>query len=291
MARKRPGLGKGLDALIPLREITEQEPATSTGGIAEIRVNKINPNPRQPRIRFDADELSALAASIQEHGVIQPLILSKGPSTDEYTLIAGERRLLAAKEAGLETVPVIIKETSEQGRLELALIENLQRTDLSPIETAGAYHQLTNDFGLSHEEIGKRVGKSRVAVTNTLRLLNLPQSVQQAITDGTISEGHARALLSLQTSESQVAAMGTIINKQLNVRQTEELVRRLAGEKPTPKTKPRKSPDVIAIEERLRSQLGTKVILKHGRKGGSITIHYYSNEELDALLETLLGDR
>jgi ParB family chromosome partitioning protein len=290
MARKRPGLGKGLDALIPLKEVAEQEPATSTGGITEIQVTKIKPNPRQPRVRFDSDELSALAVSIQEHGVIQPLIVSKDPSADEYTLIAGERRLLAAKEAGLETVPVIIKETSEQGRLELALIENLQRADLSPIETAGAYQQLTNDFGLSHEEVGKRVGKSRVTVTNTLRLLNLPQSIQQAITDGTISEGHARALLSLQTPESQVAALGTIINKGLNVRQAEELVRRLGGEKPAPKARPRKSPEVIAIEERLRSQLGTKVILKHGRKGGSITIHFYSNEELEALLGTLLGD-
>jgi ParB family chromosome partitioning protein len=185
---------------------------------------------------------------------------------------------------------VIIRETSEQGRLELALIENLQRADLSPIETAEAYHQLTDEFGLSHEQISKLVGKSRVAVTNTLRLLNLPITVQQAITDGSISEGHARALLSLKTPESQVVVMGTIINKDLNVRQTEELVRKLSGEKSTQITKQRKSPEVIALEERLRTQLGTKVVLQHGRKGGRITIHYYSNEELDSLLGYLLGD-
>ncbi len=289
MARKRPGLGKGLDALIPQRE--SFDPAThTTNGITEIPVNQISPNPRQPRVRFDSKELSSLAASIQEHGVIQPLIVSQGPGADKFTLIAGERRLLAAKEAGLQTVPVIVRETSEQGRLELALIENLQRSDLSPIETAEAYRQLTGEFGLSHEEVGSSVGKSRVAVTNTLRLLNLPPEVQQAITEGVISEGHARALLSLQTPKSQIAALGTILGKQLNVRQTEELVRRLGGEKPVRKPKPEASPEVRALEERLRAQLGTKVVLKHGRKGGSLTIHYYSDEELESLLGFLLTD-
>jgi ParB family chromosome partitioning protein len=167
------------------------------------------------------------------------------------------------------------------------LIENLQRADLSPIETAEAYHQLTEDFGLSHEEVAERVGKSRVSVTNTLRLLNLPPKIQQAVTEGTISEGHARALLSLGTPQSQIAAMGTIISRGMNVRQTEELVRRLGGERPVRKPKTESSPEIQALEERLRTQLGTKVKMKHGRKGGSITIHFYSDEELDNLLVQL----
>jgi ParB family chromosome partitioning protein len=286
MARKRTGLGKGLDALIPQRE-TFNSSSSSVSGISEIPVDQISPNPRQPRIRFDSDELSALAISIQEYGIIQPLIVSLGESPNQYTLIAGERRLLAAKEAGLKSVPVIIRETSEQGRLELALIENLQRADLSPIETAEAYHQLTEDFDLSHEEVAERVGKSRVSVTNTLRLLNLPPKIQQAVTEGTISEGHARALLSLSTHQSQIAAMGTIISRGLNVRQTEELVRRLGGERTVGKPKTEPLPEIKALEERLRNQLGTKVKMKHGRKGGSITIHFYSDEELDNLLVQL----
>lgn len=289
MARKRPGLGKGLDALIPQREDFEAGPLSGSG-ISEIPVNQISPNPRQPRVRFDSEDLSALAVSIQEHGVIQPLIVSQGSSSDQYTLIAGERRLLAAREAGLRTVPAIVRETSEQGRLELALIENLQRADLSPIETADAFHQLTVEFGLSHEEVARCVGKSRVAVTNTLRLLNLPKEIQQAVTETVITEGHARALLSLRTPQSQLAALGTIISKGLNVRQTEELVRRLGGERPTRKPKPETSPEVKALEERLRARLGTKVVMKQGRKGGSLTIHYYSDEELDSLLGFLLAD-
>jgi ParB family chromosome partitioning protein len=288
MNRKRPGLGKGLDALIPMGE--NFQPAHPPGGVAEIPIEQITPNPRQPRVHFDPEELSDLAESIKEHGIIQPLIVTRGLQLDSYILIAGERRLMAAKEAGLRTVPVIQREASEQGRLEIALIENVQRADLSPLETAEAYRQLAEDFGLSHESIGSRVGKSRVAVTNTLRLLNLPPSVQQALTGGEISEGHARALLALPTAQAQAAVLQTILEKGLNVRQTEELVRKLAGEKPEQKPKPETNPEIKALEERLRAGLGTKVTLKHGRKGGTITIHYYSDEELDTLLNTFLGD-
>ena len=289
--RKRSGLGKGLDALIPQIETsTPQIPAESYAGIREIAVNAITPNPRQPRSTFDEGELSELAASIREHGILQPLIITAGEQPGQFTLIAGERRLMAAKQAGLKTVPVILRDSSEQERLELALIENVQRADLSALETAEAYRQLNDEFGLSHGEIAQRVGKSRVAVTNTLRLLNLPPSVLEALREGQISEGHARALLALPTAQAQAAALQTVLEKSLNVRQTEELVRKLSGEKLAQKPKAEPIPEVKALEERLRVGLGTKVSLKHGRKGGTITIHYYSEEELDALIQRFAGD-
>jgi len=289
--RKRTGLGKGLDALIPQAEPPAPQMSTdSSEGIREIPVNAITPNPRQPRANFDPEELSELAASIQEHGVIQPLIITLGDNPDQFVLIAGERRLMASKQIGLKTVPAILRDSNEQERLELALIENVQRADLSPLETAQAYRQLSDEFNLSHSEIAKQVGKSRVSVTNTLRLLNLPPSVQEALAAGKISEGHARSLLSLSSTQAQAAALQTILDKGLNVRQTEELVRKLSGEKPAQKPKPDPVPEIKALEERLRSSLGTKVNLKHGRKGGTITIHYYSDEELDGLLQHFLDD-
>jgi ParB family chromosome partitioning protein len=286
MSRKRPGLGKGLDALIPMGDFQTE---TLPGGVEEIPINEIKPNPRQPRSNFDAEELTELSASIQEHGIIQPLIVTK-ESGQGYTLIAGERRLMAAKQIGLGTVPAIVREASEQDRLELALIENVQRADLNPLETAEAYRQLTEDFGLSHGEIANQVGKSRVSITNTLRLLNLPPSVQQALLDNTISEGHARALLALPNPQSQAAALQTVIQKNLNVRQTEELVRKLGGEKPSKKPKPLPLPEIQALEERLQTKLGTKVNLRHGNKVGTITIHFYSNEELDSLVDLFFSD-
>ncbi|MBE9524127.1 MAG: ParB/RepB/Spo0J family partition protein [Chloroflexi bacterium] len=280
MTRKRPGLGKGLAALIPnVGDINTQTPS----GVQEIPINLINPNPRQPRSHFDPESLADLASSIKEHGIIQPLIVTHDEQMGEYSIIAGERRLQAAKLAFLNTVPAIVREASDQDRLELALIENVQRDDLSPIEAAKAYQQLNVDFSLSHAEIATKIGKSRAAVTNTLRLLNLPPSVQQAIIDQKISEGHARALLGLPTSQSQSAALATVYDKGLNVRQTEILVRKLIGEKPLPKSAPVQSPEIKVLEERLQSALGTKVRLKHSAKGGTMTIHYYSNEELDSL--------
>ena len=283
--RKRSGLGKGLDALIPQKTAAfEPESTPAPAGVREIPVTAIAPNPRQPRSVFDPAELSELAESIREHGIIQPLIVTRGEKPGQYTLIAGERRLLAARQAGLTTVPVILRESSDQERLELALIENVQRADLSPLETAEAYRQLAEGFGLSHSEIARRVGKSRVSVTNTMRLLNLPPSVQDALRAGKISEGHARALLALPTPQAQAAALQTVLDKGLNVRQTEELVRKLSGEKPAQAPKAEPAPEIQAIEERLRTALGTKVNLRHGKKGGTITIHYYSDEELDGLL-------
>jgi ParB family chromosome partitioning protein len=250
----------------------------------DIPIEKIKPNPRQPRQSIDQQELAGLADSLREHGIIQPLVVSLGPQPGEYILVAGERRLLAARQVGMSVVPALVRETSDQQRLELALVENVQRADLGPLETAEAFHQLSNEFGLSHEEIANRVGKSRTAVTNTLRLLQLPPRIQQALTDGRVTEGHARALLSLPTPQSQTAALATILSNQLNVRQTEELVRKLRGDKAAPRPRAAPDPEIKAIEDRLQAQLGTRVTLRHGRKGGSLTIHYYSNEELEALL-------
>jgi ParB family chromosome partitioning protein len=206
-----------------------------------------------------------------------------------YVLIAGERRLEAARLAGLTSVPVIVRQATDQQRLEMAIIENVQRSDLSALEQAEAYRQLAEDFDLSHEKISIRVGKSRVAVTNTLRLLKLPDMIKNALIEGRISEGHARALLALSTLEAQAAALHTVLKQEFNVRQTEELVRKLSGEKPSRKPKPATVPELAELEERLRSSLGTKVTLRSGRKGGTVTIHYYSDEELNALMGRLLN--
>ncbi len=289
MARKT-GLGKGLDALIPPAEFIPEREATQTSGVLQVLVKDIAPNPRQPRVRIDSEDLEELAASIRENGIIQPLIVTRGAEANQYTLIAGERRLLAARQAGLDTVPVILREASEQQRLELALVENVQRADLTPLEAADAFRQLAEDFGLSHYEIANRVGKSRVTITNTLRLLKLPTAVQGALNEGQISEGHARALLSLPTPQAQIAILDTILKKDLNVRQTEELVRKLSGSKSERITKPAPLPEIVDLEGKLRDHLGTKVKLNPRRTGGTLVIHYYSEEELNALVDLILGD-
>lgn len=282
MAQKT-GLGRGLEALIP-----GGGGAPSENGVTQAPVEAISRNPRQPRGLLRSEELEELTASVREHGVLQPLIVTPGETDGSYVLIAGERRLQAARLAGLASVPVLVRQASDQQRLELAIIENVQRSDLSALEQAEAYRQLAEDFDLSHEEIAVRVGKSRVAVTNTLRLLKLPDSVKNALIEGRISEGHARALLALPAPEAQSAALRTVLAQELNVRQTEELVRRLSGEKRASKPAPATSPELTDLEERLRASLGTKVTLRSGRKGGTLTIHYYSDEELDALTGRLL---
>ncbi len=282
---QRKGLGKGLESLIPTG--VRSLPASSgAGGVQEVAVELIKPNPRQPRLKFQEEELAELAASIREHGVIQPLIVL--PNADgTFILIAGERRWQASKKAGLRSVPVIPRQANNQELLEIALIENVQRADLNPMEEAEAYRQLVEDFGLSHDSVAKRVGKSRVAVTNTLRLLGLADAVKQALVDDSITEGHARALLMLSTQKAQTSALQTLINLSLNVRQAEELVRKLAGQKAVKARKPVRSAEVNDVEKRLQNSLGTKVALKHGKKGGTLTIYYYSDEELDSLLDKL----
>ncbi|MBW8010935.1 MAG: ParB/RepB/Spo0J family partition protein [Chloroflexi bacterium] len=283
MARKS-GLGKGLDALIP-----PSESALSAGSVKQVPVINITPNPLQPRTIFAEEEIADLAASILEHGVIQPLVVTHAENPGKYVLIAGERRLQACQQANLEQVPVIIREASGQQLLELALVENLQRTDLSPLEAAGAYKELSNSFNLSHEEIAAKVGKSRVSITNTLGLLSLSIAVKKALAEAEISEGHARALKPL-SSQSQSAVLQTIIKRGLNVRQTEDLIRKLKGKKTPSKPKAKPSPEILELENRLRESLGTKIGLSHSPKGGKIVIHYYSDEELNALVDRLLGD-
>jgi ParB family chromosome partitioning protein len=280
---KRKGLGKGLDALIPAGET---KTSSAGGGVTQIAVDLIQRNPRQPREKFDIEDLENLAGSIREHGIIQPLIVSPGKN-GIYILIAGERRLQASRKAGLKTVPVVIRSATDQQLLELALIENVQRADLNAIEEAEAYQHLSKEFKMSHEKIAERVGKSRVAVTNTMRLLDASAAVKQALVDGRITEGHARALLALSTAKAQEALLNKVINLDLSVRQTEALAGKYSGRKTVSAKKTGKSADVSDVERRLRSSLGTKVALKHGKKGGTVTIFYYSDEELDSLLEKL----
>jgi ParB family chromosome partitioning protein len=296
MSMPKRGLGRGLDALIPSSSAFEgpaQTPSGSAAGGDSIRLvptTHIRRNPRQPRTKFDADALKELAASVREHGVLQPLIVTQGETGDTYILIAGERRLEASKLAELAEVPVIIREASDQQRLELALIENIQRADLGPIETALAYQHLAQDFDLSHEAIAERVGKSRVSVTNTLRLLRLPAKLQDALSGGVLSEGHARALLQLATPDAMEAAYDKVIANLLTVRQTEDLVRQMQGERITRERARPSDPDANAVAYRLQAALGFKVELRHGRAGrGAIVIHYYNDEDLNTLIDKLGG--
>ncbi|HUF37757.1 MAG TPA: ParB/RepB/Spo0J family partition protein [Anaerolineales bacterium] len=285
--KKRSGLGRGLDALIPGREPKEEPPVSVPGGVREIPIGDISPNPRQPRSRFDRSELVELAASIQEVGIIQPLIVTEAEIRGHFVLIAGERRLQAARLAGLQSVPSIVREATDRQMLELALVENVQRADLNPVETAIAYRQLAEDFQMSHDEIARQVGKSRVAVTNTLRLLNVTMPVLQALLDRKITEGHARALLGLETESAQEAALALVLKNGYTVRQTEDMVRRRTVRKAV--TRPKK-PEIKALEDDLRTRLGTRVTLKHNDGRGSLTIYFYSEEELNTLVDQLLDD-
>jgi len=278
-------LGKGLDALIP-----PSESGLGQRDVQQVALSQIEPNPHQPRGEFAKDKLEELAKSILAHGVIQPLIVKASNKDGLYTIIVGERRLLAARLAGLNQIPVILREADDQQLVELALVENVQRADLSPLESAEAFLQLHVEFGLSHREIAERVGKSRVAVTNTIGLLDLSKDVKEALAGGQISEGHARALKTLDTAKAQGAALHSILTRGLNVRQSEELVRKLKGQKSKRTEKPKPSPEIQSLQDRLRDGLGTKVSLQHGPKGGRITLYYYSDEELNSLTDRLLGD-
>ena len=284
MARKT-GLGRGLDALIPGWQ--EAGTTSSDDKVLQVPVGNISPNPHQPRKTFNPEQLEDLANSIREHGIIQPLVLIPGETADHYFLIAGERRLRAAKLAGLSEVPAIVRTASEKEQLEFAIIENVQREDLNPLERARAYQNLVDGFSLTHDVIAHRVGKSRVSVTNTLRLLNLPPIAQEALLDAKISEGHARALLGLPNTRSIEAALDSILSLNLNVRQTEALVSKLQGRVERNTAKPGRSPEIEDLENRLRQFFHTKVSLNKGKRGGNISIAFYSDEELNAILDLL----
>jgi ParB family chromosome partitioning protein len=255
-----------------------------------VPLKSISPNPHQPRSKVDQEKLEELAASIREHGLIQPLIVTE-TSAGSYALIAGERRWRAATLAGMSELPVVVKEATPQEMLELAIIENVQRDDLNAIEEALAYQQLIDDFGMTQQEVAKRVGKSRPTVANLVRLLNLGPDVQAAVVDGRISGAHARALLPLTTVESQRVVMQTIIKNDLSVRQVEALVKKLsAGSKPKPKKVQAVAPEMVALADEISQTLGTKVDIQRGAKGGKVVIHYYSDEELQAIYESIVGD-
>jgi ParB family transcriptional regulator, chromosome partitioning protein len=279
---RAPGLGRGLAALIP------QRPAAQTGPI-EVPVAHVRPNPYQPRTHFDEAELATLTASVIEHGILQPILVTE--AVDGYQLIAGERRLRAAQAAGLERIPAIVRQPTDRERLELALVENLQRSDLDPIEAATAYRRLIDEFGFSQEQIAERIGRARSTVANTLRLLDLAPAIQAAVADRRLSEGHARAIGGLPV-EHQERVLDSIVGQDLSVRQTEELVRRLREPRPAAldRSSPRPTdPDLERVEEDLRRSLGTKVSLARSRRGGRIVIEYYSDEELGRLYERLTG--
>ena len=280
MARKQ-ALGRGLEALIPAGP--EIRP-----GVLELPIDLIERNPRQPRSQFAESELEDLTESIRQHGIIQPLLVIA--SDDGYQLIAGERRLLAAKRAGLSVVPAIMREASAQTSLELALVENLQRSDLNPLEAAEGYRQLIEDFELTHDEVAARLGKSRSSVTNSMRLLRLSAAVRKALEAGKISEGHARALLALPLAQEQASALRVIVSRDLNVRQAEQLVRQM-GQDPEPRAKIKvDDPQITDLARRLEEALGTKVDLRRTKRGGQVIIHFYSDEELNAIADRLLGE-
>lgn len=345
---KRRGLGRGLGALIPGgddEETPEQAPAS--GGLRLVALDTINPNPRQPRSTMDDEALDELAASIEEHGLIQPLIVNES-GDGRYTLIAGERRWRASQRAGLVEVPVVVKEASPQAMLELALIENIQRADLNPLEEAAAYRQLIDEFGLTQAQVAQRVGKSRPAVANFVRLLDLPSEVQEAVVGGELSGGHARTLLALQAPDEQVTLMRTILGRDLSVRQTEAIVRlveqlppkvrqpllqgqlspehaqillrlpepeqqiammqtilnkglslqqttdsvekQLAGVSPSSRRAPKPAPEMVWLESQFQQSLGTRVNIQKSGEGGRVVIHFYSNEELQAIYEAIVRE-
>lgn len=298
------GLGRGLGALIVDTSAGAEPEANTTAApkserVQQCAIDAIQPNPHQPRTHFPEAALQELAASIRTHGIIQPLIVTANPDhSGTYWLVAGERRWRAARLAALTEVPVVIREASSQQLVELALIENIQRADLNPLEEAAAYLALFQEFGLTHGEIADRVGKSRSAVTNTLRLLEAPASVQKAVTDNVIAAGHARALLGLKTAPLIEAGLQQVIGQELNVRQTEALVKRLqevATPADTPEADP-SAPEAVDeqlgyLENRFRTTLGTRVNLNRNANGsGRLVIHFYSDEDLDHIFRLITGD-
>lgn len=273
----KKSLGKGLGALIS-NEALEDET-----GVVELRINEIEPNSGQPRKYFDDEKLAQLAESIKQHGIIQPIIVKK--ENNIYIIIAGERRWRAAKLAGLSRVPVLIKDFTDRQVMEIALIENLQREDLNPIEEADAFLNLMNEYNLTQEQIAEAIGKSRSAIANSLRLLGLTPEVKKYIVSGDLTSGHARTMVVIQDEELQKKAAEYIIQNKLSVRETENYIKKLFQTKSKKKVPAEENPDFQFVEDKLKSILGTKVKLQANKNKGKITIEYYSNDELERLLE------
>lgn len=278
--KRKVALGRGLDALIPVDE------SVSEGGqeFFECDINRIDPNPYQPRIRFSDVELTELAQSIEKQGILQPLLVRR--SDNGYELISGERRLRAAKMAGLQKVPVVLKEVSSTDSLEISIIENIQREDLNPLEEAEAYHRLISEFELTQEQAAARVGKSRSTVANILRLRQLPQPIKDGIQDGTLSMGHARALLGTDNTAHQNAVWREIVSKGLSVRQTESLIKKIrepkkGSKKQTPGSEDRYFSD---LSDDLSRHFGTRVRIKRQGKMGRVEIEFYNDDDLDRLI-------
>ena len=283
------GLGKGLSALISVRTPAAAGPESQSGErVQQIALSDIVPSPLQPRKEFGREALDELVESIRQHGIIQPLVVRE--VNGKHELIAGERRWRAAQQLGFADVPVITREATDLEVIELSLIENLQRADLNPIEEARAYERLTNEFGLRQEDIGEKVGRSRAAVANSMRLLELHPQVQTWLTQGLLSVGHAKVLLGLKQQDEQVAVAETVLRRSATVRGTERLVaRQLGGLRPRRKRRMQSAaPAAIGdLQQRLQEHLGTRVTLHHTEKGGRIEIEYYSDDDLDRLAELL----
>ena len=297
-------IGKGLQSLIPpkkslpprnipipRRDEEQRDEESKTGNILELEVEKIKANPHQPRKSIDKIRLQELADSIREHGILQPLVVTK-VGDEEYQIIVGERRLEAAKIVGLSRVPVIIRDSSEQEKLELALVENLQRDNLNPVEKAYAFKKLIDEFNFIQQNVAKRIGKSRESVANTLRLLDLPAEIQRAILENKITEGHGRAILTLPDIEKQLLLFKEIIKNKFSVRQAEALARKITvGLSKKMKIKRRKDSHLVELEDKLSNVLGTRVTLTRKGKKGKITIDFFSQEELDSIIKKICKTR
>lgn len=277
----KTGLGKGLSNLLSTEDIFDAE----APGFFLCPIEKIRPNPAQPRIKMDEKALNALTESIKSKGLIQPLVVTE--KNDEYVLIAGERRWRAAQRAGLKKVPVVIKDYSPDEILEIALIENIQREDLNPIEEALAYKRMVEELGQSQSEIASKVGKDRSTIANFLRLLKLPEEVQKELLEENITTGHAKAILMLDNEALQKRLCKEVIEKELSVRKTEELARRLLKGKSPQKTKNEPDPDIEALSKRLSEQIGARVKIVHGKKGGKVEIRCSSRDQLERLIDLL----
>jgi len=301
MTQPRRSLGRGLDALLGgpgPRDATEaptSAPPGLPGAAIEVDIDLVSANPEQPRTHFQPEQLRELADSIREHGILQPLVVTRDPVGGGYRLIAGERRLQAGRLAGLSTVPVVVRETTDVGLLELALVENIQRADLNPIEEAMAFRRLVDEYGLTQDDVARRVGRSRTTVANSLRLLSLEPEIRRSLVAGEVSEGHARALLGIPAGRERLGAWQAVVQRGLNVRETEALVRRTIAEpSPPPPADDRRQGGRNAVygdlEDRLRRALSTRVTVRPQRAGARITIDCYSREELEGVLAAILGE-